>query len=139
MAGHILYFLGVNKWVILTARIVSGICLGASSVLLAFIAKTSSEDQRTSVISVVMASRQFGLMFAPAFNLFLRRLNFYLFDTLIVDRKTAPGAFMALLWSISLILIAIFYKEFTPQSEQTDDSRFLRFLLLIYKLINLIN
>lgn len=117
MSGHVLYFLGINKWLILTARVVSGACLGASSVLLAYIAKTSNELQRTSVISLVMACRQIGLMLAPAFNLFLRRLNFYVFDTrILVDRKSAPGAFMALLWALSFVLAALIYKDFEYES-----------------------
>ena len=122
IAGHLLYFVGVNKWVILLGRVISGLCLGASTVLLAYIAKTSNERQRTSVISLVMASRQIGLMLAPAFNLFLRKFNFYLFDTILVDRKSSPGAFMAILWALSLLLVLTLYKEFYPNTYRNADS-----------------
>ncbi len=89
--GHVLYFIGINKWVVLLARIISGLCLGCTTVALAYIAKTSSLKQRTSLISLVMASRQLGLMLGPAFNLFLRETHFLLFDTFVVDRKSSPG------------------------------------------------
>ncbi len=89
--GHILYFIGINKWMILFARLISGLCLGCTTVALAYIAKTSSLKQRTSLISLVMASRQLGLMLGPAFNLFLRETNFLLFDIFVVDRKSSPG------------------------------------------------
>lgn len=123
MIGHVIYFAGISKWVILAGRVVSGVCLGAGSVLLAYIAKTSNEQQRTSVISLVMASRQFGLMFAPAFNLFLRRLDFDLFDGLVVvDRKSAPGAFMAILWIVSFLVILIVYHESNSRSQSADSN-----------------
>jgi MFS family permease len=117
--GHILYFIGISKWLVLLGRVISGLCLGASTVLLAYVAKTTNEKQRTSVISLVMASRQIGLMFAPAFNLFLRKFNFYLFDTILVDRKSAPGMFMAILWSISFVVVVVVYREYFPPQPET--------------------
>ena len=121
VVGHIFYFIGLNKWIVLAGRVVSGLCLGASTVLLAYVAKTTNEKQRTSVISLVMACRQIGLMLAPAFNLFLRKFNFYLFDAtvLLVDRKSAPGLFMALLWTIGFLVVLVVYKEFFPAKSQT--------------------
>lgn len=110
--GHLFYFIGINKYFILFARAITGICIGASTVALAFIAKTTSQKERTSVLSIVMASRQIGLMFGPAFNIALRKLNFNLFnDTFIVDRKSAPGLFMAILWTFYLFIFFFLFKE----------------------------
>ena len=95
----------------LLARGISGLCLGAGTVALAYVAKTTTEQKRTSVISLKMATRQLGLMLGPAFNLFLRKLNFKLFDTFVVDRKSSPGLFMAALWSLSFIVMLIFYRD----------------------------
>ncbi len=94
--GHMLYFVGVNKYVILLARTVSGLCLGATTVALAYIAKTSSIKSRTSLISLVMASRQLGLMVGPVFNLFLRETHFKLFGVFVVDKKSSPGKLLFL-------------------------------------------
>lgn len=91
IVGHILYFFGINKYLILVARTISGLCLGATTVALAYIAKTSSIKSRTTLISLVMASRQLGLMVGPVFNLFLRKTHFKLFNTFVVDRKSSPG------------------------------------------------
>jgi len=109
--GHFIYFIGISKYVILIGRIISGVCLGAGTVALAYIAKTTNEKQRTSVISIVMATRQFGLMFGPAFNLFLRKLNFKLFNQFEVNRKSAPGLFMAIIWSLCFLVILVFYRD----------------------------
>jgi ceroid-lipofuscinosis MFS transporter 7 len=120
IVGHLMYFVGVNKYVLLFARAVSGISLGCTSVVLASIAKTTTDKQRTGVISLVMASRQFGLMFGPAFNLFLRRMNFTLFDMFQVDRKSSPGLFMAVLWLLCLFIVLVFFtenKKSTPKDE----------------------
>ena len=109
--GHMLYFVGINKYGILAARSISGLGLGASPVALAYIAKTTNEKQRISVLACIMGSRQIGLMFGPAFNIFLRKTNFYLFDTFLVDRKSSPGLLMVLLWSLCFLLVVFVYKD----------------------------
>lgn len=113
LSGHVLYFLGISKYVILLARVITGVSLGASTVLLAYVAKTTNESQRTSIISLVMASRQIGLMFAPAFNIFLRKSQFYLFNVtwLYVDRKSVPGLFMCVLWMVCFIVALAFFRD----------------------------
>jgi hypothetical protein len=109
--GHALYFVGINKFGILAARSLSGLALGASPVALAYIAKTTNEKQRITVLAFIMGSRQIGLMFGPAFNIFLRKANFALFNTFVVDRKSSPGLFMMLLWFICLVFVTIVYKD----------------------------
>jgi hypothetical protein len=110
--GHILYFVGISKYIILAARAISGIGLGCSTIVIAYIARTTTDKQRTAVISLVMASRQIGLMFGPAFNVFLRKFNFMLFNTFLVDRKSAPGLFMAFTWVNKCRLSNRFSKSF---------------------------
>jgi ceroid-lipofuscinosis MFS transporter 7 len=58
-----------------------------------------------------MASRQLGLMLGPAFNLFLRKANFVLFEKFVVNRWSSPGLFMALLWLVCALLLLIFYRD----------------------------
>ena len=111
IVGHVFYFVGINKYGILAARTISGLCLGASPVALAYIAKTTSEKQRIGVIAIVMASRQLGLMCGPAFNIFLRKANYLLFGRFPVDRKSSPGLFMASLWLVCFLVISLLYKD----------------------------
>lgn len=121
IAGHILYFIGINKYVILLARAISGLCLGGITVALAYIARTSSMKARTSLISLVMASRQLGLMLGPAFNLFLRKADFTLFNDIKVDKRNSPGLFMGIIWSTLFFLIAVFYRQQKLIPEKTLD------------------
>lgn len=125
--GHLIYFVGINKYLILAGRSISGVCMGAGTVALAYIAKTTDDSQRTSVISIIMASRQFGLMLGPAFNLFLRKLNFVLFDLFVVDKKSSPGLFMALLWSISFVAFLVIYKE-EPSKKPVENDEEKKFI-----------
>lgn len=118
--GHILYFFGINKYFVLLARTLSGISIGASSVALAFIARTTSEKKRTAILSVVMASRQFGLMFGPAFNIILRQVNFYLFGKFLVDRKSVPGIFMAFTWFLYFLIFVFFFKEINLNQKKNE-------------------
>lgn len=120
--GHALYFVGINKYGILAARSLSGLALGASPVALAYIAKTTNEKQRITVLAFIMGSRQIGLMFGPAFNIFLRKANFFLFNTFVVDRKSSPGLFMMLLWSICFVLVTIIYKDLRANSRRGKQS-----------------
>lgn len=120
VAGHVLYFFGINKYFVLLARAISGISIGASTVVLAFIARTTTENKRTSVLSIVMASRQFGLMFGPAFNIVLRQASFYLFGKFLVDKKSIPGLFMAFLWSLFFFIFVFFFKETNFYKENND-------------------
>ena len=115
--GHLLYFVGINKFVLLLARAISGLGLGASTCAISYVARTTTAKQRTSVISIIMACRQLGLMFGPAFNLFLRKSNFYLFQ-FKVDRKSSPGLLMAFLWLLCGILLFIIYQEDKPTDQQ---------------------
>jgi sugar phosphate permease len=77
ICGQCLYFFGISKYLILLSRCICGISLGASPVALAYIARTTSEKQRTSIISIVMASRQIGRIFL--FLLFFFFFTFKIF------------------------------------------------------------
>ncbi len=116
--GHLLYFIGINKYVILIARLISGLSLGASTVALAYVARTTSEKERIGVISIIMASRQMGLMFGPAFNIFLRKTNFVIMGQFVVNRKTVPGLFMASLWIICFFIMSIVYRDFNYKKKR---------------------
>lgn len=126
-SGHLIYFAGTNQYFLLLARTISGMCMGAGTVALAYIAKTTKEKDRTSLIACVMATRQFGLMIGPAFNFFLMKLDFKLFDQFVVDRKSSPGLLMAFLWFISFVIILILYtdnnKNKKSESTETKDEK----------------
>ncbi len=63
-------------------------------------------------------------MFGPAFNLFLRKLNFKLFDKYVCDRKSSPGLFMSILWSVCLAIFLCLYSNKTVKVKKQHNNEF---------------
>lgn len=58
--------------------------------MLAQIARTTTEKERSAAFALFMAARQFGLIFGPALNLVLEQLDFYI-GPYVCNKLTAPG------------------------------------------------
>ena len=58
------------------ACLIKGVGVSAGSILFGEIARTSNNKQRTSAFAFFMATKQFGIVIGPAFNLFLRICKF---------------------------------------------------------------
>jgi ceroid-lipofuscinosis MFS transporter 7 len=119
MIGQFLYFLGVNKYLILASRLISGVVGGAVPVAFAYIAKTTSDKQRLTIMAILMASRQLGLMLGPAFNIFLRKADF-VFIGFLVNRWSSPGMLMGFLWLCCFLAMLIFYYDDTKHNYRLD-------------------
>jgi ceroid-lipofuscinosis MFS transporter 7 len=146
MIGQFLYFLGINKFFILASRLISGCVGGAVPVAFAYIAKTTSDKQRLTIMAILMASRQLGLMLGPAFNLFLRKTDF-VFIGFTVNRWSSPGMLMGILWLSCFLAMLIFYHDdskhsyrlnkpiektnFTSKDYKNEFFRFEMFVLLL--------
>ena len=68
----------------------AGVGISAGAVLFGEIARVTSKKERTGAFSVFMSIRQIGLVIGPAFNLFLRKCNFYL-GPFLVDKLRVPA------------------------------------------------
>ncbi|XP_064611794.1 uncharacterized protein LOC135475784 [Liolophura sinensis] len=121
IGGNIMYFLGISKWFLFGSRLVSGVGAGAEATLVAELARVTSAQKRTGVLSMFIAIRQFGLLIGPGFNLFLRELHFYI-GPFLVDKYTSPGAFMALLWTLLQLLILCGYSELSALAAAENDT-----------------
>ncbi|XP_004068003.1 major facilitator superfamily domain-containing protein 8 [Oryzias latipes] len=120
--GNLMYFMGYSKWLLLSSRLVAGIGTGAGSSIFGFLTRSTASEDRATVFAAVMACRQAGLLIGPAFNIFLRLCNFHL-GSFVVNKYTAPGLFMCLLW-ILLQLVVVFMYWDLPYLERrkTKDS-----------------
>ncbi|KAF3690808.1 Major facilitator superfamily domain-containing protein 8 [Channa argus] len=116
IAGNFMYFVGYSKWLLLASRLVAGIGTGAGSSIFGFLTRCTAPEDRATVFAAVMASRQAGLLIGPAFNIFLRLCDFNL-GPFVVNKYTAPGLFMCLLW-ILLQLVVIFMYWDLPYLER---------------------
>lgn len=120
--GNFMYFMGFSKWLLLSSRLVAGVGTGAGSSIFGFLTRNTSPEDRATVFAAVMACRQAGLLIGPAFNIFLRLCDFHL-GPFTVNKYTAPGLFMCLLWLLLQLAVVFMYWDLPPQErEKSKDS-----------------
>ncbi|KAM3876397.1 major facilitator superfamily domain-containing protein 8 [Diretmus argenteus] len=113
IVGNVMYFMGYSKWLLLSSRLVAGIGTGAGSSIFGFLTITTAPEDRSTVFAAVMACRQAGLLIGPAFNIFLRLCDFDL-GPFVVNKYTAPGLFMCLLWILVQVAVVFMYWDIPP-------------------------
>uniref|UniRef100_A0A7N6FAG3 Major facilitator superfamily (MFS) profile domain-containing protein n=1 Tax=Anabas testudineus TaxID=64144 RepID=A0A7N6FAG3_ANATE len=121
--GNFMYFMGYSKWLLLSSRLVAGIGTGAGSAIFGFLTRSTAPEDRATVFAAVMACRQAGLLIGPAFNIFLRLCNFHL-GPFVVNKYTAPGLFMCLLWILLQLAVVLMYWDLPrPERMKAQESR----------------
>jgi ceroid-lipofuscinosis MFS transporter 7 len=134
--GNFIYFVAINKWLLLMSRFISGIGMGVSPVLVADIAKRTSKDERTSILTLVFSCRQLGLMLGPVFNLFLSKFHFK-FSIFNITDKNSPGFFMFIMWILIEIFIwAFYFEDYNNDVKNYTNNNDNKSLLADYKIVN---
>ncbi|XP_024135185.1 major facilitator superfamily domain-containing protein 8 [Oryzias melastigma] len=122
IVGNLMYFMGYSKWLLLSSRLVAGLGTGAGSSIFGFLTRSTASEDRATVFAAVMACRQAGLLIGPAFNIFLRLCNFHL-GSFAVNKYTAPGLFMCLLWILLQVVVVFMYWDLPHlERRKTKDS-----------------
>ncbi|XP_028259334.1 uncharacterized protein mfsd8l1 isoform X2 [Parambassis ranga] len=122
IVGNLMYFMGYSKWLLLSSRLVAGVGAGAGSSIFGFLTRITAPDDRATVFAAVMACRQAGLLIGPAFNIFLRLCDFHL-GPFVVNKFTAPGLFMCLLWILLQLAVVFMYWDLPPlEKRKTSNS-----------------
>ncbi|KAJ3600146.1 hypothetical protein NHX12_034096 [Muraenolepis orangiensis] len=111
--GNFMYFMGYSKWLLLASRLVAGVGTGAGSSIFGFLTRSTAPKDRSSVFAAAMACRQAGLLIGPAFNLFLRLCDFHI-GPFVVNKYTAPGLFMCLMWILLQLAVVFMYWDLPP-------------------------
>ncbi|CAL8309757.1 unnamed protein product [Lota lota] len=115
--GNFMYFMGYSKWLLLASRLVAGVGTGAGSAIFGFLSRSTASEDRASVFAAAMACRQVGLLIGPAFNLFLRLCDFHI-GPFVVNKYTAPGLFMCLMWILLQLAVVFMYWDLPPQDKE---------------------
>ncbi|XP_075794189.1 major facilitator superfamily domain-containing protein 8-like isoform X2 [Pelodiscus sinensis] len=113
IAGNFMYFMGISKWLLLGSRLVAGVGTGVGASIFGYLTRSTTSQERATVFAAVMACRQVGLLIGPACNLFLRLCNFRL-GPFEVNKFTAPGLFMCLLWVLLQFVVMAMYYDLQP-------------------------
>lgn len=124
IVGNFLYFASTNKYMILGSRLIAGIGSGAASSILGIASKRTAVANRTKIFSLLMSTRQIGLVIGPGFNIFFQKLNYKIGHLFILNEYTAPGLLMVLLWALHTVLIMVIYKDYSAVlvTEDTVDN-----------------
>lgn len=119
--GNLLYFIGINIYIVVLSRLIAGIGMGLVPPLLAEISRRSTAKTRTQLLSKVLACRQIGLLLGPCFTILLKQMDFT-FLGLNVTMYNAPGLLMALLWTILIVLTFFFFVDLPISSSEQKSS-----------------
>eukprot|EP00118_Oscarella_pearsei_P010904 m.69526 g.69526 ORF g.69526 m.69526 type:complete len:452 (+) comp35615_c0_seq1:97-1452(+) len=119
IGGNFLYMISNSKEAVLGGRLIAGIGMGAAASIMAQLAWTSTEAERTAVFSVAMAMRNLGLMLGPALNVFLRDFDFKL-GPFVVNKFTASGMFMSAVWIVVEIVMFCCYFDLPSIHDDPD-------------------
>ncbi|KAK5907162.1 hypothetical protein CesoFtcFv8_005041 [Champsocephalus esox] len=122
MIGNFMYFMGYSKWLLLSSRLVAGIGTGAGSAIFGLLTRSTAPEDRATAFAAVMACRQAGLLIGPAFNIFLRLCDFKL-GPFVVNKYTAPGLFMCLLWTLIQLAVIFMYWDLPPLEKEKAKDR----------------
>ena len=90
IAGSFMYFVGISSWFLISARLVAGIGMGIIGCCFSDIVKTTNAEERSPILSRIMAGRQIGMIIGPAFNFLLLNINFDI-GPFHLDKLSAPG------------------------------------------------
>ncbi|KAK5869780.1 hypothetical protein PBY51_024471 [Eleginops maclovinus] len=120
--GNFMYFMGYSKWLLLSSRLVAGIGTGAGSSIFGFLTRSTAPEDRATAFAAVMACRQAGLLIGPAFNIFLRLCDFNL-GPFVVNKYTAPGLFMCLLWTLIQLAVIFMYWDLPHLEKEKANDR----------------
>lgn len=109
ISGNLIYALPFNVSLPLIGRMVAGFGEGFISAMWGELARVTTAEQRTRYFAILKGSNLLGAAVGPAFNLFLKEINFNIGEWPI-DFRTSPGFVMALIWIVvtGLMLFTVF-------------------------------
>ena len=109
ISGNLIYALPFNVSLPLIGRMVAGFGEGFISAMWGELARVTTAEQRTRYFAILKGSNLLGAAVGPAFNLFLKEINFNIGEWPI-DFRTSPGFVMAVIWIVvtGLMLFAVF-------------------------------
>jgi ceroid-lipofuscinosis MFS transporter 7 len=95
--GNIVYAMPMHVYMPILGRCISGIGAGYVSALYGEVARITTPDERTRIVTFLEGVRLLGITIGPSFNFFLQNFDFNI-GPWKIDKRTAPGFFMAILW-----------------------------------------
>ncbi|CAG0901415.1 unnamed protein product [Darwinula stevensoni] len=122
IAGNLFYFIGFFPWILLLGRFISGIGAGLNTVMYAEVSRSTTAEERTSVLTCMFALRQLSISFAPAYNLAIANINFQL-GGIRVTEENFPGILMAVICIIFEFVFFFFYFNLSEEFQWEEEKK----------------
>ncbi|KAH8042217.1 hypothetical protein HPB51_021301 [Rhipicephalus microplus] len=117
--GSLLYFAGISHWLLLVARLLSGLGTGTAAVILADAARSTAEKDRTATFALLAGFRELGIVVGSSLHVFFQNENLSI-GVLPLDRYSIPALMMAFLW---LLVEAIFYLAYFNMAQLSHQQK----------------
>ncbi|KAL1440715.1 hypothetical protein MTO96_009263 [Rhipicephalus appendiculatus] len=117
--GSLLYFAGISHWLLLVARLLSGLGTGTAAVILADAARSTAEKDRTATFALLAGFRELGIVIGSSLHVFFQNENLS-YGVLPLDRYSIPALMMAFLW---LLVEAIFYLAYFNMAQLSHQQK----------------
>ncbi|XP_077509845.1 uncharacterized protein LOC144120912 isoform X2 [Amblyomma americanum] len=102
VVGNLLYFTGISHWLLLIARLLSGLGAGTAAVILADVARSTVEKDRTAMFALLAGFRELGIVVGSSFNVTLRKMDLSTVPKVVgvhpLDGYSFSTLLMAFLW-----------------------------------------
>ncbi|CAG0892724.1 unnamed protein product [Darwinula stevensoni] len=114
VVGSAMYFLGIHKWFVISGRFICGFGSGTLTVILAELARATSNEERAKFFTLSFSVHQLGIILGPAYNLALHDVNSW-FGYIQVNEESLPGLVFAIFWSLAMVVILVAYENIGEQ------------------------
>ena len=106
-----LYAVAPNPWFVLASRVLTGVSAGMEfTTELAFIARNTTEQERTTFLASVTAVNVVGFILGPALTTILSSLDFTIAG-LVVNEFTSPGWLLVSMFLIDIVMVQTLFQD----------------------------
>ena len=124
IAGNFLYSMPFWVGLPLIGRMVAGFGEGFISAMWGELARVTTTEQRTRYFAILKGSNLLGAALGPAFNLFLKEIDFNI-GVWPIDFRTSPGFVMGLIWIVVTILMLVCVFDLSWELQNNPDYQLL--------------
>mmetsp|Transcript_13265 Transcript_13265/g.37840 ORF Transcript_13265/g.37840 Transcript_13265/m.37840 type:complete len:573 (+) Transcript_13265:308-2026(+) len=109
--SSVLYAVAPNHWFVLISRVLTGVSAGIEfTTELAYIARNTTEKERTTFLASVTAVNVVGFILGPALTTALSTLDFTIFG-LAVNQYTGPGWLLVLMFLVDIVMVQTLFRD----------------------------
>ncbi|KAJ4462090.1 hypothetical protein PAPYR_1264 [Paratrimastix pyriformis] len=116
IAGNVVHSLARDKWWIFVGRLLSG---GTYGVGMAFVARATTEKERTKILARINGISTIGIVLGPALNLGFNYIDWTI-GPFHINNLTCPSYFMIIVLLIDEIAILIGLREPPPVKDDAE-------------------